>query len=921
MGAMTLLQHQANLIETLAVLRRKMMRQYNYRVHTESAVNEMEQGDVKLSTTHENLVDVNGAVPDSGDGGTSSYLHQGQDETLSISEFFARPVEIANFTIADGALISNSYEVWNLYTLDPTVRAKLRNYAYLHGTLKLRVVISGTQFHYGRAMIAYEPYAIRNKNISVHETNLIVFPTTARSLFINYLSQSAGSKTVDYKNNRPLDFTCPFISTKNEHRLYNSAATVISAVTSFDDLAAAGRLYFYSINPLATASTVATDVSVQIYAWMEGIQLGCTTATQVAITTESKEYVGDGMDNYYEDPYTFTYDALSDISCECCKRDILEWRACLCDCIWCELDVDCRQCTLHTPMLYRDVHTESDERKVGPVERMASSMAFASGVLEQIPYIQPYAMASTQIFNSISGLAAWFGWSRPAMDTVPNFVKNEPFRNGAQVIGGETVKRISVDPKQELTVDPRIMGVDNDELVIVNLSSIESYLTQFAWSSSDSRLAAPIFLSKVTPQLDSWFEAKTTTVVQPTAMSFVALPFDYWHGTIEFRFEIVASNFHRGKLVVGYEPNIAQAALINTTIELNKNFLYIIDIQETQSVSLCAEWAQPRAWSCIMDKNLTKTNYGSRFDPALNQNCVNGYIFVTPFTELTSPDGSAVTVNVYVRCKDLMLQQPTSTHMPLIRDIVTESGDYHDSKYDGDVGCYSLVKSSVRKDGMAMHHFGEQPVSFRSLLKRYTTTHLRDAGVSGTTFRTLRFIGNCIPSPYPAYGSGAIVTLAPSLCQYLGYAFLGVRGGVRKRFHARGWTSGASIENQMGSTNRTSVTLLERAGTAAGSATWVASDVLCDFKATVSFVPHTNGGIEFEVPFYSNNLFAFSFADDFVGTNATGDMEPNWSRQFSIDTEVDHREAAVYTCTLESAAGEDFTYFRYCGAPMYTYTT
>jgi len=476
---------------------------------------------------------------------------------------------------------------------------------------------------------------------------------------------------------------------------------------------------------------------------------------------------------------------------------------------------------------------------------------------------------------------------------------------------------------QELTVDPRLCGVEVDELAIGNIAAIESYLTTFAWNPSDPRMSNPIWVCRVTPQLDSYFNGIAFACVQPTAMSFAVAPFLYWHGTIKYRFEIVASSYHRGKIAIGMDPNIAQYALIVSSIEMNKNFLYIMDIQETQSVELCVEWTQPHAWAIVENSNDTRLNYGPSFTPLYRADAPlfgNGFIYVTPFTELTSPNGSSVSINVYVSCDDLMVQQPDYINMPTQRSILTESANYHDNNYDMEVDCFSFVKSNVDKSGMCLHHFGEQPLSFRSLMKRYVTTHYYDAGASALDYRILLVTGNNIESPSPTYGGAALV-LPANIAQYLRYAFLAVRGGSRKRVHIFGWQSATTELNSLGALNRATVTLGASAAPGAGSAVWDNNPIYCTLRGSVSFVPQTNGGIEFELPFYSPNLFNFSFSDDGIGSgNTTGDMITNWSSQYVLKVEVDNRSASHYDVTVEHAVAEDFTFFRYMGAPMFTCT-
>jgi len=861
-----------DLEETLKHFQRKL-EGATYNITTESMVNEIKEGipDPAVLDIRQNLQDMGGTMPEVTDAGISTYLRMGQDEDLSISEFFSRPVEIDSFNWNVGDPFFVTYQLWDLYTLNPAVRAKLRNYAYLSGDLHVRIVVSGSPFHFGKFLCSYQPYPQRNINIVNYNATMVVDPTSCRPLYINYLSQAAGAIVGDVKNNKPIDMICPFISTKNMFRLYNSSPLQIAPTTSYEDCEYAGALFLVSINDLSIESSTSIDVAFQLYVWLENVELGCTTATQVGITTES------------------------------------------------------------------------DERVVGPVQRVASSMAHVMGVLQQIPFIRSFAMPSVDLFNGISGVASLFGWSKPTVIVEPIYVKNEPFRCGAQCGGGETLKKISVDPRQELTVDPRIVGVDHDELVITNISSIKSYLTTFDWTVADARLTFPIWTCLVTPQLTTNYADETNRFFQPTAMAFAAAPFEYWHGTIRYHFEIVCSNFHRGKLAIYYEPNLAQVDIISVDIALNKNFMQIIDIQQTQDVEICVEWAQPRAWQMVQSAGLLGDYYASNEDTfaptGLSYLYGNGFIGVVPFTELTGPVGNPVHVNVYVSCEDLMVQVPDSTNLPFARlfnsalgveekfdDVWTESAEYHSEKSDIQIPCYILNNTNVNMNGASMHHFGELPLSFRTLLKRYVTTLTGSATAWVSGMFTVNHKGVILPVAYPIYGSTITGSdpVMPHLFGYLQYAFLGIRGSVRKRIHVNVHGDNQSNNeflNNFGAINRVSVTLAPVDTFSGNSVGWTAKDVKCDLRGSVSFVPHTNGGVEFEIPFYSNNMFAFAFASDFVGSNnAVNDMITTWIHHYNIDFEMSGGVATgiTYEVIIETAAGEDFNYLRYSGAPRYS---
>lgn len=825
-------------------------------VSSESEENQNSLGMPDPSTIYvqENVMDMGGLDEKEVVTGVSSYMRIGQDEQVQLSRFFARPVEIDNFEIGIDDIVAKTYSIWDIWSKTVSVRSKLKQYSYFSGDLHVKIEVSGTPFHFQKIIASYQPYAAYNANLQAYAGGLEAFFPLG---LITYLSQAPGVVMLDVKNNKPIEMVCPFISPKPMFRLYNYSSTALAATTSYFDFQNAGTLYLRSLMPLRTASPTESPISVQVYVWAENVNLGTTTATHIEISTES------------------------------------------------------------------------DERVVGPIERMATSFAYYSNMLRNIPSIAPLAAASTMLFRGTSGVAAWFGWSSPALITEPSFMKNEPYRNGAQLIRSETCKRITCDPKQELTVDPRIMGVDHDELSIQNLSSIKSFLTQFEWAEDDVRMAEPLFKVNVNPAMFNYVITPSKYVVQPTALAFVAAPFLYWHGTIKFWFDVMASDYHRGKLLIYWEPNIEQGPLIDLSLALNKNFMCIVDIQQTQSFEVCVEWGYPRAWAPMPDNATAVTNLGPVYESD-SPEVSNGYLAVVPFTELTSPNDTNVMINVFVSCDDLLLQQPSHDHLPVVRDVSSESFERYtwgnqsatsmsinsesmEFSNDVPVPCFTLNKASIDISEMARHHFGEAILSLRTLLKRYSTGLTASLAAAPGDEYIITTQVNTLRHQNPEYGGTHGATFAVTLSEYLPFGFVAMRGGVRYRYHRH-----SSSNNHPGFNNRVVVHIRERHDYEANAVGWSNFVTTTDLRGTVSFIPTTNGGIEFEVPFYNPNLFVLSFSDVDQTFNP-GEFVDSWSRQFRLDDEVSDPAATLNEIKYDVSMGEDFTYMRFCGAPAFSF--
>jgi hypothetical protein len=800
---------------------------------TESDTIEMNEGLIseENKVSHENVVDVSGKE-------TAHTLYEpvitanvGQNNCLSVNKFFDRPLIVSQFNIGVDTDYLGSFDIWNLYLSNPSVRAKLRNYAYIRGEMNIRVALSGTPFHYGKVMLSYQPFYNWNKTISYYN---ISTPTgDLKEMYMTYLSQSKECLVLDVKDNQPVEMKFPFISPQPVLRLFNNSSLTITDATPFEDAVGFGSIVMSSIGPIRSATTPSTPIAVTIYAWMTDVQLGAPTGTVLEVTTES------------------------------------------------------------------------DERNTGPKEIISTAQAAWKGMMN-VPRIKKYAKASGKVLEGMTALSPLFGFSEPLMDNEPMRVNPQPYQNGCTTIGYNTGKRLGYDPKEELTIDPSVAGGNSDEMAIHYMTSKESYLTTFRWSSDDAALLSPIWKAPVIPTLCKSVPTFSSVTYQPTSLGYAATPFEYWRGDIEFRFEIVCSAYHRGKLAFIYEPNVAQSSLIDTDLDLNKQYVKILDLQESQEMSLCIGWASPKPWMRVPQAQETGTlgdssSVGPNMFPF-----ANGYIAVVPFNELQSPQGGEITVNVYIKSDDIMFNVMTGNFYQQ-KVPSTESLTTHDSS------CVNLNESSADVDGITQLHFGQCPMSFRTLLKRYAS-YLTESQRQVESFSNTAGVLRVTHEMYPPHWPDPQVTRPENLFGYLRGAYVGLRGSMRYRLnYVRGVNFSESdlIQVTLRSPQTGPVPYFAAAN---GSMSTINQSV----TGTVVYVPHMNSGVDYEIPYYTNNAFGLSFvAGDDHYPSTCSLFEHRAIRAVSSAATFSDTSTSAYI-VLSFSTGEDFSFLRFQGAPPFS---
>lgn len=300
---------------------------------------------------------------------------------------------------------------------------------------------------------------------------------------------------------------------------------------------------------------------------------------------------------------------------------------------------------------------QSDEYGQGAVSGPASAVARAASMLEKVPVIGKFATATRMGARAVSSIASLFGWTNVPVITDTHPVRPDAFPQLASTQIGYPVQKLTLDPKNELTVDPTVVGLtSDDELNIVALASRESYLTTATWSTVDASDKI-LFTSRVTPRLYDT-DGATNAKIYMTPLCWVSALFNNWRGDIVFKFSIVASQFHKGRLRVSFDPT--GSAGMNIISEVNTSnvvFTSIIDLGVSNEIEFVVPYQQAISYLTNRSTGYTTANMAFStsatptytYDPQFD----NGTITVRVLTALTAPvAASEVKIVVAVRAAE-----------------------------------------------------------------------------------------------------------------------------------------------------------------------------------------------------------------------------------------------------------------------------
>lgn len=606
--------------------------------------------------------------------------------------------------------------------------------------------------------------------------------------------------------------------------------------------------------------------------------------------------------------------------------------------VWAE-DVNLSIPTANEPGALAPQMGVKDEYGAGPISRPAGFIAKVAGQLSVIPVIAPYAKATQLAASTVVSIAQMFGFSRPAVlaDIVPyrpTYVGNMSNTNVP-----DSTTKLTLDCKAEVTIDPRVVGLGSaDELSIQSIACRESWLTSFPWAITATS-EEMLWNSEVSPLL--W--DKNADEIHLPACAFAALPFLQWRGTMKFRFQIVASTFHKGRIKISYDPSYP------LTNEYNTNYIYVVDLAKERDFTIDIGWGQP--YSMVGHRNPLVDSVPFRTTPlgADPEDKGNGIISVYVVNELTSPNSTPdndVSINVFVSMgddfevfnPDSEILQDTVFFDPQVGEVFSpQMGEANVPDADMTTSENEPMKtdSSDQKgatlsdnDNTVHVYYGDPIVSFRQCLKRYNYSKTFFPSTTGAQY--FSWIASNMPlyrgyapdaysfSNQPVYPTPYNYSVS-TLLNWLTPAFTARRGALRWKYMRTGGTTddlmyltrtgepgvvSQYLTDTMSGMDASEDTRMREA-TQAMQHTWDGS------HATHG---SNNPVIEAEIPWYTNLRFA-----------PAKDSSPNSpSLPFYSDTHTISGTWDVQTSNTPAlhafvSTGEDFSLYFFTGCPRVWY--
>ncbi|QBY91921.1 structural polyprotein [Cylindrotheca closterium RNA virus 02] len=782
----------------------------------------------------------------------------------TLDNFFSRPIKIAEYEWGTGSFLYQQFNPWTLYFENPRVINRIVNYNLLRCKLKVKLVINGSGFHFGRAICSYLPndvYDSLSENLSA-QTFDIIQASQQPHVYLNPTTSQGG------------EITCPFFQWENWINIPDE---------QWDTM---GTMTLRSFDTLEHANGATDRCTVSIFAWAEDVEMAVLTSDEPAALTAQSG-------------------------------------------------------------------TEQDEANAkGVVSGPATAIANFAGGLAPIPRIGPFAKATEIGANAMADMAKLFGLSRPTHSTDPAPYKPSMVSSLASTTLPDGVQKLTIDDKQELSIDPRIAGIGGaDPLNIREIAKRESYIGSIDWiegTAPETHLGA----MRVDPCIHRVSLRGGNTGYHFPACAVAAMPFEYWTGTLRFRFMISCSAFHKGRLKVVYEPNTLSSN------EYNTNYTQIIDLADRTDFTVEVGNGQSRTLLHHNKPGVTPTTdlFTTTTTPLTKETYGNGTLSLYVVNELTSPTTAVQTVQilcfvsagddfeVFVPDDDFQNfvfkpqdgLEPQAGLQDMGEAINSEAMNAQEESAPQHEMADSLGPSIQAHDKLNLVYTGEKITSFRQLLKRYnlhSNLVYNDNAAIARIFAGRRSMfpflrGNVSGAVHQRAGPFPYNFCNTVLLHWVTYAFSGWRGSIRWKLIPRGdfgEYSPLRMEVQRAHTAETEYDATTSGALFYGSVNQAAASVVKNDQINGEpdlvrpFTGHrgvaitnsmVNPNLEFEMPYYSPARFSPGKEESKTGLAL---LEEPW------DYRIFARANTNFAVDAYCAAGEDYQCYFWTGLPVMYY--
>lgn len=412
----------------------------------------------------------------------------------TLHEFLSRPHIIQHFswtpTQAPYTVLS-SWSFPNELFKIPSVAAKINNFQYFRGSIKLSLRINATRVHYGRLLLSFSPNYRNGIFVPPCQTGFV------HHCSLPHIQVSATDATVS-------EFLIPFCIPLEYIDLVQLSSPEYAALSEM------GTVTLWVMNELHSDSD--TSVNCSLFASFTDITLTGFNAQPLVIA----DPISPVPANVPIGTASFTKFLVTNFLMEQSGHD----------------------------------EEQLQKSKEGVVSGIAEKVASFAAPWSTIPVIGPLAASIATGASALGGLAKSFGYSKP-IDQKSNMFIQHRFPVLAHGTGIETAQSLGVFPDNKVSPSQAYIGSSSDDMQISRIISTPGFIGSFLIDST--HLPNQVVYSTYVTPIEHLFNPNNNES-DHTLLSFTSAAFEYWRGSINYRMQFVCSSFHSVRVRVSWYP-------------------------------------------------------------------------------------------------------------------------------------------------------------------------------------------------------------------------------------------------------------------------------------------------------------------------------------------------------------------------------
>lgn len=292
---------------------------------------------------------------------------------------------------------------------------------------------------------------------------------------------------------------------------------------------------------------------------------------------------------------------------------------------------------------------EKEGTKASDIVTNVGRMAAIAGRIA--PAISPYTTLFSNVAGSAGDALRALGYSKPPVVDKEYSIVMGIADPPSQVEGTSTATVYGRSQGDTRSIDPASLGGSLDEQKISTLIArpclaIRDFAILPAAAAGSLLVSIP-----VTPAL-SHFAGTVSGLTYPTPLAMMSLLHRWYTGSLEYKFEFVASIFHRATIVIAYDPVPTSPAPPSMADAIATLQHVIVNVSGNTSIDVTIPYKNIDPWTATDGRVI---NYNL---PNVSSTMGFCYVYIMqPVKSSGSTD--AIGMNVYTSSKDMVFAFPT----------------------------------------------------------------------------------------------------------------------------------------------------------------------------------------------------------------------------------------------------------------------